>query len=168
MDCLTGFSDTDWAGCQETSKSSGCGLLFWAGGLIHFHSRTQGYPTLSSPEAEYGGAVSKASVMMFAISMLAFLGYTVCATMYLDASSAIAICKRQGVGRVKHLNNKLLLLQRVVEEKIIQILKLFSSFLQTFVNMGPFPIKGTGSIESIGIELVHVLLSANEKIDFEN
>ena len=127
-DNLTGYSDTDWAGCQETSKSSGCGSLFWAGGLIHFHSRTQGYQTLSSPEAEYGGAVSTASVMMFAISMLAFLGYNVSATLYLDASSAIAICKRQGVGRIKHLNNKLLWLQRVVEDKIIQILKVPRDF----------------------------------------
>ena len=52
--------------------------------------------------------------------------------------------------------------------KISKFLKPYSSFSQTFVNMGPFPLKSRVTIESLGIELVHVLQSAKEKIDFEN
>ena len=98
-------------------------MIYWADALIHMHSRTQSYNTLNSPEAEYGGAVSCAAMMIFLASMLSFLGFKVQKRMYLDASSAIAIAKRQGVGKVKHLKNKILWLQQEVESKSFQILK---------------------------------------------
>ena len=98
---LEGWSDTDWAGCPETLKSTGCAVIYWADALIHMHSRTQSYNALSSSEAEYGGAVSCAAMMIFLASMLSFLGFKVQKRMYLDASSAIAIAKFKELGKWK-------------------------------------------------------------------
>ena len=62
-------------------------------------------------------------MLFFEMSMLVFLGKKVSPVLNLDASSAIAIRKKQGVGRIKHLSVKLLWLQNTIEETSVKVQK---------------------------------------------
>nr|GEX16392.1 hypothetical protein [Tanacetum cinerariifolium] len=50
---LTGFSDTDYAGCKDTFKSTSGGAQFLGEKLVSWSSKKQDYTTLSTTEAEY-------------------------------------------------------------------------------------------------------------------
>nr|GEZ30433.1 uncharacterized mitochondrial protein AtMg00810-like [Tanacetum cinerariifolium] len=50
---LTGFSDTDYAGCKDTFKSTSGGAQFLGEKLVSWSSKKQDYMTLSTTEAEY-------------------------------------------------------------------------------------------------------------------
>jgi len=52
------FSDTDFAGCPRTRRSTSSGVTMRGLHLIKHYSRTQKVVTLSSAEAELGGVVS--------------------------------------------------------------------------------------------------------------
>ena len=47
------YSDTDWAGCIKTRKSTSGGCLMMGGHLLKSWSSTQGVVSLSSGEAEF-------------------------------------------------------------------------------------------------------------------
>ena len=54
---LYGFSDTDWAGCLRTRKSTQGGLLIAGQHCVKSWSTTQAFISLSSGESEYYGIV---------------------------------------------------------------------------------------------------------------
>ena len=49
------YSDTDWAGCPRTRKSTSGGCLMLGGHLLKSWSTTQSQISLSSGEAEFAG-----------------------------------------------------------------------------------------------------------------
>ena len=49
---VTGYLDSDWAGCRVTGKSTSGGALMVGGHFIKGWARTQNHVTLSSAEAE--------------------------------------------------------------------------------------------------------------------
>ena len=55
---LTGFSDSDWAGCKKTSKSTSGGAIKSGSHCIKTWSTTQKNITLSSGEAELVACVN--------------------------------------------------------------------------------------------------------------
>jgi hypothetical protein len=46
------FSDSDWASCKVSRRSASSGLIFLNSCLIHSHSRSQTFVSLSSMETE--------------------------------------------------------------------------------------------------------------------
>ncbi|GKD48194.1 hypothetical protein Tco_1277170, partial [Tanacetum coccineum] len=50
---LTGFSDSDYAGCKDTFESTAGGTQFLSEKLVSWSSKKQDYTTLSTAEAEY-------------------------------------------------------------------------------------------------------------------
>ena len=60
-----GATDSDWAGCAETRKSTCCGVVHWMGVVILSYARTESVLAQSSPEAEYLGAVVLCSEMLY-------------------------------------------------------------------------------------------------------
>eukprot|EP00959_Pyramimonas_sp_CCMP1952_P447457 9369163-Pyramimonas_sp.AAC.1 len=48
---LRGSTDSHWAGCHETRKSTCCGIARWCRVVISAHSRTESVSAQSSPEA---------------------------------------------------------------------------------------------------------------------
>ena len=58
---LTIWTDTDYAGCKRTRKSTSGGVVLWGSHLIKSWSKTQTVVALSSGEAEYYGMVKGAS-----------------------------------------------------------------------------------------------------------
>ena len=61
IDC---YSDTDWAGCPRTRRSTSGGCLVLGKHLIKCWSTTQGPISLSSGEAEFYGVVKASSVAL--------------------------------------------------------------------------------------------------------
>ena len=66
---IEGYSDSDWAGCQRTAKSTSSGVLMRGMHFLWSWSSTQKCVTLSSGEAELLAAV-RASTEVFGILQL--------------------------------------------------------------------------------------------------
>ena len=71
--------------------------------LVKHWSSTQKTVTLSSGEAELAGIVKATAEALGLQSLGADLGLTVSIQVYADSAAAIGICRRCGIGRVRHL-----------------------------------------------------------------
>ena len=71
--------------------------------LIKHWSVTQSTPTLTSAEAELGGICRGSSISLGLVALARDLGFTWDLTIQTDATAAIGICRRRGLGRVRHL-----------------------------------------------------------------
>ena len=107
------FSDTDWAGCRRTRRSTSGGLILRGPHFIRSWAKTQATVALSSGEAELQGVV-KASAEAIAVRGLGRdLGDTVSGgiPVFADASAALGMVARQGIGRIRHLDTRILWVQ---------------------------------------------------------
>ena len=100
---LLAFVDTDFAGCVKTRKSTSGGCAMLGRHTIKHWSSTQKVVTLSSGEAELAGIVKGASEALGLMSLGGDLGVELHAKLYADSSAAIGICRRTGIGKVRHL-----------------------------------------------------------------
>ena len=66
-------------------------------------STTQKCITLSSGEAELGGVVKGVAEGLGAQALAADMGLDLALSVHADSSAAIGICRRSGIGRVRHL-----------------------------------------------------------------
>ena len=71
--------------------------------LVKHWSSTQKVVTLSSGEAELAGIVKGSSEALGLRSLCEDLGISTDLHVYADSSAAIGICRRSGIGRVRHL-----------------------------------------------------------------
>ena len=96
----------------------------WGRALLKSWSRTQTLIALSSGEAELA-AVTKAAAESFGIqATLKDFGFSTRIEIHSDATAAIGICKRQGLGRVRHLATADLWVQQRVRGKQLTLYKL--------------------------------------------
>ena len=120
---IEGFSDSDWAGCKKTGKSTSGGLIKIGEHFIKGWSKTQSSITLSSAEAELVAMCKLAAEMIGLGSMAADLGKDVKVVLHADSSAAIAIAKRRGAGKLRHINIGLLWIQERTESEEIVVKK---------------------------------------------
>ena len=71
--------------------------------LVKHWSPTQGTVTLSSAEAELHGICKGASISMGLTSVAADLGFNWSLRIKTDATAAIGITRRRGLGKIRHL-----------------------------------------------------------------
>ena len=81
---------------------------------INTWSVNQVYIALSSGEAEYYGAIRGASQSLGLRAMLADLGVQAGVQLMVDASAAIGIATRRGLGKIRHIELNELWLQEQV------------------------------------------------------
>ena len=113
------WTDTDHAGCKDTRKSTSGGVLLWGSHCIKTWSVTQGYIALSSGEAEYYGAVRGASQAIGIRAMLQDLGVQADIAIMVDASAAVGITMRRGLGKIRHIElNELWLQDQVARGRV--------------------------------------------------
>ena len=115
------FSDTDFAGCRETRKSTSGGVMMLGSHLVKSWSSTQSVIALSSGESEYYGLVSGISQGLGEKAMLADWDISVDVQLWMDATAGIAIGSRRGLGRVKHIDTVFLWVQEVVRQGRVRI-----------------------------------------------
>ena len=95
----------------------------WAGMLVKHWSNTQKAITLSSGEAELGGVVKAASEALGLQSVARDLGIHVEIALCTDSSAAVGICRRAGIGRVRHLAVGQLWVQELVRGGSVELYK---------------------------------------------
>ena len=100
---LSTYVDTDFAGCVVTRKSTSGGVCLRGSHLIKHWSNTQKTIALSSGEAELGGVVKGSGEGLGLVAVAKDLGVDVGLTVFADSSAAIGICRRTGIGKVRHL-----------------------------------------------------------------
>ena len=100
---LTVYVDTDFAGCHVTRRSTSGGAACRGSHLIKHWSTTQSTVALSSAEAELTG-ISKGAAQGLGLQAVARdLGIHMSLRLMSDATAAIGISRRRGLGKVRHL-----------------------------------------------------------------
>jgi hypothetical protein len=123
-DNLVTYSDSDWAGCVKTRRSTSGGVATLGDCGIKTWSSTQSVAGLSSGEAEYYALV-KAAAESIGIQALAHdLGWTFGIVIMVDATAAQGIAARTGLGRVRHMETRVLWVQQAVKEGRFRICKI--------------------------------------------
>jgi hypothetical protein len=97
------FVDTDFAGCTATRRSTSGGCAMRGSHLIKHWSSTQKAVTLSSGGAELCGIVKGTAEALGIQSLGRDLGIEMSIGVHTDSSAAAGICRRSGIGRVRHL-----------------------------------------------------------------
>jgi len=120
---VTVYSDTDWAGCPVTRKSTSGGAIMLGKHLIKTWSSTQPSISLSSAEAEFYGLVKASGMGLGYRALLRDLGYELPVVVYTDSSAAMGICNRQGLGKLRHLDTHSLWVQQAVRTGRIVVRK---------------------------------------------
>ena len=88
--------------------------MFWCGGLIHARSRTIRDVSFSSGESEFYGITAATGEGLYVEEILKDIGLPTALKILTDASTARAICVREGVGKVRHLAARHLWIQQKV------------------------------------------------------
>ena len=97
------YVDSDFAGCHRTRKSTSGGACLWGEVCLKTCSRTQPTLALSSGEAELSAAVLGATESLGMVSVLSDFGMAASICMRSDATAAIGMVQREGLGKVRHL-----------------------------------------------------------------
>ena len=117
------YTDTDWAGCPRTRKSTSGGCVMLGRHVIKHWSSTQQSISLSSGEAEFAGVIRGAGHGLGYQALLKDLGVEVPLRVWTDSSAAIGICTRQGLGKLRHLDTHTLWIQQAVRTKRVDLRK---------------------------------------------
>ncbi|GLI62156.1 hypothetical protein VaNZ11_004728 [Volvox africanus] len=102
---LIGYTDSDYAGCIESRKSTGGYVFTLHGGSVSWSSRLQRTVTSSTMEAEYMAASEATKEALWLRLLLSELGYSLRpTTINCDSQSAIKITKNPVIsGKSKHI-----------------------------------------------------------------
>jgi len=97
------YTDSDWAGERATRKSTSGGVMCIGSHMVKSWSSTQQNIALSSGEAELYAVVKGAAQTKGLMAMMNDFGLKVGAKVCTDASAAIGIVHRQGLGKTRHI-----------------------------------------------------------------
>ena len=114
VDDVDVYTDTDWARCVETRKSTSGGCLMLGSHAIKHWSSTQSSVALSSGEAGFAGVIRGAGQGLGYQALLRDFGVSASLRVWTDSSAAIGICNRQGLGKLRHLDTHTLWIQQAV------------------------------------------------------
>ena len=98
------LSDSEWAGCTKTRRSTSSSSVMLGGHLIA-PATTQNEVATSSGEAEFYALNKSASRALDAVALAADTATVVKPRVRVDAAASNAMASRRGVGRVKHLHS---------------------------------------------------------------
>ena len=117
------FVDSDWAGCSSTCRSTSGGAVRLGWHTVRTWSSTQATVAMSSAEAELFSLTKGTATTLGLMSVARDLGMQLNATVHSDASAALAIAQRQGLGKLRHLKVQYLWVQEKVRKGDIGIRK---------------------------------------------
>ena len=119
--------DTDFAGCRVTRRSTSGGVTFYGAHCVRHWSTTQSTISLSSGEAELNGLCKGAAQANGIRSMAADLGLTWRIRILTDATAAMGMSRRLGIGKIRHLDTSLLWIQAKVRSGDVLLDKIAGS-----------------------------------------
>jgi len=125
-DCtLTGYTDSDFAGCTDDRKSTAGYAFHFGSSLISWASKKQPIVSLSSAEAEYVATTTAACHIVWLQRLLKDMGHAVIdtTTIFCDNSSAIALSKNHVFHKKsKHIDTCYHFIHELVKEGKINLL----------------------------------------------
>ncbi|EOY18307.1 Uncharacterized protein TCM_042900 [Theobroma cacao] len=116
---LHGYSDSDWAGSLEDSKSTRGFCLSFGSGVFCWNNKKQEVVAQFSTEAEYIATAAATNHVVWLRKLLNDLGFKQekATLIHVDNKSAIAIAKNPGQhGRAKHIRVKHHAIRELVKE----------------------------------------------------
>ena len=119
------YSDADWAGCKESRKSTTGGCIQIGQHTIKGWSKTQSLVGLSSGESELYAAFKAAAEGLGMLAMLSDIGWQMMREVWGDASAALGIIHRRGLGKTRHLDIGHLWIQEVAARDKLKFKKIF-------------------------------------------
>ena len=117
------YTDTDWAGCVRTRKSTSGGCLLLGNHVLKTWSATQASLALSSGEAEFYGVVKGAGIGIGQAALFNDVGLKLPLRVWTDSTAAIGICGRQGLGKLRHIACQTLWVQQRVRRGDFELRK---------------------------------------------
>ena len=121
------YSDTDFAGCKETRRSTSGGVIILGGHTVRHRSKTQTTIALSSGEAELLGIGSAIAEGLGFQSLARDMGWQYKIRVHSDATAAIGIARRRGLGKVRHLDVTDLWVQEKLRCKAVKLVKILGA-----------------------------------------
>ncbi|HJM58771.1 MAG TPA: Ty1/Copia family ribonuclease HI, partial [Planctomycetota bacterium] len=121
------YTDTDWAGCPKTRKSTSGGCVMMGSHTVKHWSSTQASVSLSSGEAEFNGVIRGAGHGLGFQALLRDFGVDIPLRVWTDSSAAVGICSRQGLGKLRHLDTHTLWIQQAVRSGRVDLRKVLGS-----------------------------------------
>ena len=110
------MTDSDWAADQQNRKSKSAVHIYVGDCLLYSYTRRQTVIAQSSAEAEFYATASGVSEGILLRKVLAFFGQTLGLRALTDSAANNAMTHRLGVGKIRHLQTKVLWLQQLVYE----------------------------------------------------
>ena len=107
-------SDSDWAGDKGTRKSATCGVIRVAECTLAAFARGQAVLSQSSCEAEVYAGVTTVAEGAHIQQILGWAGLPLRLKLGMDSSAARSAMSRRGVGRMRHMEVKVLWIQDMV------------------------------------------------------
>jgi hypothetical protein len=117
------YSDSDWAGCRKSRKSTSGGVIVLGGSVLKSWSSTQKTVATSSGEAEFYALTKAAAEGLGVQSVAADLGWELSLRIWVDSTAARAVASRTGLGKVRHLEVRYLWVQEALKGGRLQIKK---------------------------------------------
>ena len=108
---LTTWTDSDWAGCHRTRRSTSGGIVLRGGHFIKAWSRTQALVALSSAEAERYASIKATAETIGITNLFLDRGTKVSGIILTDASAALSLIKRRGLGKNRHISTRYMWIQ---------------------------------------------------------
>ena len=120
---VVGFADSDWAGEKPGRKSTSGGLLMHGGHTLKSWSSTQHCIALSSGEAELYALTKAAAQVKGLMSLIGDFGQHLQGRVCTDATAAIGMAWRRGLGKTRHIDVQYLWLQDELNEERLGLSK---------------------------------------------
>ena len=127
VDVLDTYTDANWAGCRESRRSTSGGVIMHGTHTLKFWSKTQTSVALSSAESELYASVKGGSESLGMMTLMEDFGRSLTTKLHMDASAAIGIAQRQGVGKIRHLSTSILWIQDQELRRAITVKKIDGS-----------------------------------------
>ncbi|MDA8582757.1 reverse transcriptase domain-containing protein [bacterium] len=124
---IKGYSDSDWAGCRATAKSTSGGAVMAGSHLLKSWSTTQKSIALSSGEAELIALVKCSTEIIGMLQMLQDWGEMCEGELFVDSTAALGVVGRRGCGRMRHVRVGNLWLQERREEGDLKFEKILGT-----------------------------------------
>ena len=121
------YTDTDFAGCSQTRRSTSGGCAQVNGFLVKHWSKTQPTIALSSGEAELVGIGQGIAQALGLQSLARDMNWELKVNVFSDATAAIGIAKRRGLGKVRHLHTTDLWIQERIRNGDVNLLKVLGT-----------------------------------------
>nr|GFB49764.1 copia protein [Tanacetum cinerariifolium] len=120
---LTAFADADYAGCQDTRRSTSGYAQFLGGTLVSWSSKKQKSTAISTTKAEYIALSGCCAQILWMRSQLSDYGFVFNAIpMYCDNQSSIALCCNSVQhSRSKHIDIRHHFIKEQVEQQIVEL-----------------------------------------------